>query len=89
MVTQWMAYIMIFLAVITAVALQFTNAPYGKHVSDKYGRKMNTRLAWLIQESPSFYIPILWMLSCGFATIDTSWANCIIVGGFLVHYFHR
>lgn len=59
-----MAYIMILSGIVFYVFLQFLPAPYGRYGSSKYGPLIPARFAWLIQEAPSFLIPLfvyLWM----------------------------
>lgn len=38
---------------LTALALLFLSAPYGRHARDGWGPTMDTRLAWVVMESPS------------------------------------
>lgn len=46
-------------AVLTALSLLFVSAPYGRHARRGWGPMMNTRLAWVVMESPS----ALWFLA--------------------------
>jgi 3-oxo-5-alpha-steroid 4-dehydrogenase 1 len=50
-------------AVLTALTLLFVSAPYGRHARRGWGPMMNTRLAWVVMESPS----VLWFLAVFFA----------------------
>ena len=46
-------------AALTAAALLFITAPYGRHGRGGWGPTMDTRLAWVVMESPS----VLWFLA--------------------------
>ena len=40
-------------SVVTALALLFLSAPYGRHARGGWGPTMETRLAWVVMESPA------------------------------------
>lgn len=46
-------------AALSAAALLFISAPYGRHGRGGWGPTMDTRLAWMVMESPS----VLWFLA--------------------------
>ena len=50
-------------AALTVPALLFISAPYGRHARGGWGPQMDTRLAWMVMESPS----VLWFLAVFFA----------------------
>jgi len=50
-------------AALTVPALLFISAPYGRHARGGWGGQMDTRLAWMVMESPS----VLWFTAVFFA----------------------
>jgi protein-S-isoprenylcysteine O-methyltransferase Ste14 len=44
------------LAVVTFIALQFINAPYGRHKRAGWGPSLSNRIGWLLMESPSVFL---------------------------------
>jgi hypothetical protein len=58
-VLDLMAYGMIAIGVVVYVALQLMPAPYGRYATSSVGPQVDSRLAWLVQECPSFFVPIL------------------------------
>uniref|UniRef100_H2ZL32 3-oxo-5-alpha-steroid 4-dehydrogenase n=1 Tax=Ciona savignyi TaxID=51511 RepID=H2ZL32_CIOSA len=59
---------------------------YGKHRKDSE-TSMDARLGWVVQECPSFFIPVYVVYSVGYQQINL--ANLIIIGAFAFHYFQR
>lgn len=78
-------------------ALMFFKAPYGKYSSDAhplYGPKMNGKLAWILQEAPSFLIAaFFWLLAAQDparrAAVTSLNANTVLMALYLFHYFNR
>ena len=62
-------------------------APYGRYTRDGWGLQVNGRLAWFVQEIPSFAVPVLFLFSN--APGLKNWANCILLSLFVIHYFQR
>lgn len=68
------------------VALLFVPAPYGRHDKGKAGPQINTRLGWVLMESPASLV---------FAYFFFSGANpfgsvpLVLFGLWQLHYFHR
>lgn len=86
------SYGMLISGFLAFLALLFIPAPYGKHgenASKAWGCKIPGRLAWILQEIPSLAVPIgIFFLNSMQVTI-LPWKNCLLVGGFLLHYFNR
>ncbi|KAJ8246154.1 hypothetical protein GJAV_G00264230 [Gymnothorax javanicus] len=62
--------------------------PYGRYATalSAHCIMIPARMAWLIQELPSFLVPValIWGSGSNFGT-----AHCLLSGTFCVHYFHR
>lgn len=71
------------------VMLQFTTAPYGRYNRSGWGALVPARLAWFLQELPSFVVPLFIVLGRyeDFHNMDIN--NKALIGCFLAHYFHR
>lgn len=73
-------------AIAAIVTLIWVTAPYGRHQRDGWGPKLNTRLAWVLMESPA---------SLGFAYFfftgpnHTQIAPLILFVLWQLHYAHR
>ncbi|KAG3112659.1 hypothetical protein PI124_g9269 [Phytophthora idaei] len=50
---SWLVKGVFALGVVTYVATTLITAPYGRHVRPGWGPTVNTRLGWVIMESPS------------------------------------
>lgn len=80
------SWAMIATGVLTAAALLFITAPYGRHARGGWGPKISSRTGWLLMESPA---------SLGFLTIyllgqhraDT--APLVLLALWQLHYVHR
>jgi 3-oxo-5-alpha-steroid 4-dehydrogenase 1 len=63
----WLVKGVFALGVVTYVATTFITAPYGRHVRSGWGPTVNTRLGWILMESPSaiwFAIVYFWGEHC-------------------------
>uniref|UniRef100_H3H5A8 3-oxo-5-alpha-steroid 4-dehydrogenase C-terminal domain-containing protein n=1 Tax=Phytophthora ramorum TaxID=164328 RepID=H3H5A8_PHYRM len=49
----WLVKGVFVLGVVTYIATSFITAPYGRHVRPGWGLTVNTRLGWVLMESPS------------------------------------
>lgn len=61
----WAAWLMIVTGVVTFVASLSTRAPYGRYSPEAgrlYGPPISARIAWMVQECPSFFVPLLCLL---------------------------
>eukprot|EP00898_Chlorokybus_atmophyticus_P006994 jgi/Chlat1/7296/Chrsp58S00541 len=64
-------------------------APYGRYVRDGWGYVMNGKLAWVLQEFPSFIIPLGLLLHERMNGRTLSPANTLLLYLFLLHYANR
>jgi len=83
----WMSYGMIVSGLLTFAVLLLIAAPYGRYSSSSWGRLIDSRYAWFMQELCSLLVPIvLWLCSSAAAT---KLPNKLLLGAFVLHYFHR
>jgi len=61
-------------------------APYGRHASRKWGKLINSRLAWIVMESPTLLLVLYFVLSNAASINYIAWFLTFI---FVAHYFHR
>ncbi|XP_076463544.1 3-oxo-5-alpha-steroid 4-dehydrogenase 1-like [Babylonia areolata] len=85
---DFIAYIMMISAASSVIALQFTSAPYGRYSRSNWGFLIPSRIAWFVQELPSFSVPILLILFTD-CPLSGQWKNQVAVGLYLLHYFQR
>lgn len=75
------------------VLLFFINAPYGRHVSKKFGRTMNPHLGWILMELPAFSLVLFFYIySLCTGAINDSRSPIVMLIFFVlweIHYFHR
>ena len=89
----WTPVIMIAVGVVVFILEAFggLRAAYGRYNTKNIG--FNVSLAWLIQESPAFFVPFFLMLLRRSFIIDSTKSqintNFILVCYFLLHYFNR
>lgn len=86
---QQIYYIILFSFLVLGAAvfiiLQFMAAPYGRYASKKWGPLINSRLGWIIQESPASIMMFVYFFAGRPATAAT--VALLIV--WQTHYFHR
>lgn len=63
-------------------------APYGRYSNNKYGFGVPVKIAWVIQECPSFFVPVL-LTYFGSKQKYGSITNQLCLGMFVMHYFQR
>lgn len=80
-----MCYGIVIYALLT---LAIPEAPYGRYSNYSFGFGVPVRLAWLIQESPSCVVPMLW-IAFGRHTAYKGIVNQLCLGMFIMHYFQR
>ncbi|KAA0149917.1 hypothetical protein FNF27_02595 [Cafeteria roenbergensis] len=89
-ILRYTSFGMIAAGVLAAVLLQWIDAPYGRYqvkASPLWGMAVDNRVAWLLQELPSFAFAV-W----GWYTADPEAfgaANRVLLGLYLLHYTHR
>lgn len=84
--------IMAVLAVIVFIALFKLNAGYGYLSNSNWGAKINNKLAWVLMESPTFFLMLYYTLHYAFTNVNPVNDNTILyimAGLFLFHYFQR
>lgn len=76
--------------VVSIISAFFITTPYGRYSREGWGFGVNARLAWLLQESPSFIVPfsLLW-LGDSRMLFRTLQPNMAVLSMFLIHYFRR
>jgi 3-oxo-5-alpha-steroid 4-dehydrogenase 1 len=79
-------YVMIGVAIIVFIALNFVDAGYGINFSHKWGKAINNKLAWFLMEFPIF-ISMLIIYLC--SDRRTELVPVIILIFFEIHYFQR
>lgn len=95
-----LAYLMMFFGACAFIALMFVPAPYGKHGAANswvpWGPPMPAKLAWILQELPSFAIPALYWLQAANSSdaakahrFTTFNATTALLAMFLIHYANR
>ncbi|KAJ8450357.1 hypothetical protein Cgig2_004814 [Carnegiea gigantea] len=70
----------------TLIALQFIQAPYGRHRRSGWGPTIPPWLAWFLMESPTVFFSLLIYSRGQFAL---SLQSLCLLSVFLLHYIHR
>ena len=74
----------------TGIVQLVISAPYGRHARGGYGFGVNVRLAWVLQECPSFVVPVFVAGYLGGDKITGTFnPNVVLLSMFLLHYFQR
>lgn len=74
------------LAVIVFIINVWIIAPYGRHASKKWGVLINSRVAWVLMESPVLLLVLYFVISNFDHANTVVW---LLVFLFTAHYFHR
>lgn len=84
---SWMSYAMIAVGAIVAISLIFGNmkANYGRYAIGNRLPALDARIAWVIQEMPSFFIPFFFFIRAA----DLKLMQFLPLAMFITHYFHR
>ena len=79
--------VLIFHSFFTGFTQLLMTAPYGRYARAGYGITLNARFTWLVQECPSFLVPLFVTAYLG----GNQWKapNLVLLSMFLLHYFHR
>lgn len=73
-------------AALALLALLLVDAPYGRHQRKGWGPQINTRLGWVIMESPASLV----FLYFYFTGAHPEWIACIVLALlWQLHYVHR
>ncbi|KAM9362512.1 3-oxo-5-alpha-steroid 4-dehydrogenase 2a [Symphorus nematophorus] len=64
-----------------------THTPYGRYAPPTRGRRCPARLAWFLQEVPSFVLPLLLLLQSEEPRAGPG--RTLLLCTFILHYFHR
>lgn len=75
-------------AIFSLLILPWIPAPYGRYSASKWGRTLDPKISWFIQEFPSVVVPICLLI---FTECPRSsfWPNKVLTALFLLHYIHR
>lgn len=94
---EFLEYYVPVIMIVTGLIVIFFEAGLG--IKAKYGRYssinsigLKAPIAWLIQESPAFLVPLALIIFRGLNLFDGLQqlnSNLVILGYFMIHYFHR
>ncbi|XP_077999172.1 3-oxo-5-alpha-steroid 4-dehydrogenase 1-like isoform X2 [Glandiceps talaboti] len=84
----YLALIMAGTAIIVCVLLQFLKSPYGRYGSSSWGFGIHPKVAWFLQELPSFAVPVTLIMYSTSNNVQST-TNRLLLGMFLLHYFQR
>eukprot|EP00127_Corallochytrium_limacisporum_P004917 Clim_evm61s191 gene=Clim_evmTU61s191 len=78
---------MILTALLVQVLLNYFEAPYGRYTQPGriWGFGVPARLAWLLQEAPALFIPLIVVSTVEFSSVLDKWPLIL----FIFHYIHR
>ena len=86
------AWLMICVGLVSCITSFFMTTPYGRYSRYTWGFGVHARLAWLLQECPSFLVPfIMFLISDGIQqlkSLDLT-PNVFLSLMFMLHYFRR
>ncbi|XP_065062087.1 3-oxo-5-alpha-steroid 4-dehydrogenase 1-like [Rhopilema esculentum] len=86
-----LCYIMFMVGVIVFAILSFIPAVYGRYAGPKswFGLGVNANVAWFFQESPSFFIPVVFWLLEFWRTGTLDLTQTALASMFVFHYWQR
>ena len=79
-------FLWLFISMIAFTVLLFKTAPYGRYSLSSWGPSISSRLGWIIMESPTVYLMILFMI---FFSDSIGIIESVFVIIWMIHYFHR
>lgn len=71
------------------ILLYGITAPYGRYARSGWGIFVNGKIAWFIQEIPSFAIPVMFLVLDQHAPRFNVMPNMFLFMLFSIHYFQR
>lgn len=72
-------------ALIAFISLIFINAPYGRHISKKWGILIPNKSGWILMELPALLLcPLIYLLGRNYNIVAG-----LFVSLWLIHYVHR
>ncbi len=74
------------ISIIAFLVLLFKSAPYGRYSMSSWGPSMSSRLGWILMESPTVYLMLLFMY---FFSSSLGVVEIIFTVIWMVHYVHR
>ncbi len=74
------------ISIIAFIVLLFKSAPYGRHSMSSWGPSIPSRLGWILMESPTVYLMLLFMY---FFRSSLGVVEIIFIVIWMVHYVHR
>lgn len=74
------------LAAVTFAALQWTVAPYGRHVRGGWGPQIPSVTGWVVMELPAVVVPLTCFALSERRDNPVLW---VFLGAWLLHYVHR
>ena len=82
--------VLIGMGIPVCIILLFLPAWYGRYASTHkhYFGSIPAKVAWILQECPSFLIPFLWILIYP-AEAKTNYVNVICLAFYMFHYLYR
>ena len=86
-----LCYIMFMVGVIVFAILSFIPAVYGRYAGPKswFGFGVNANVSWFFQESPSFFIPVVFWLLEFWRTGTLDLTQTALASMFVFHYWQR
>lgn len=85
---EYVSFIVLIWGGLLLISLFQVTAPYGRYSRPGWGIFVPTKFAWVVQEFPSFCVPILLALYTDCVKVNNK-INLFAVGLFLFHYFQR
>lgn len=86
MVSNSAVWVMFALAGVTALAVSWIVAPYGRHARPGWGPTVPAKWGWVVMESPAVFALLGFFSTGQDPTQPGAWA---LVGLWLLHYLHR
>ncbi|KAM4027070.1 3-oxo-5-alpha-steroid 4-dehydrogenase 1 [Anomaloglossus baeobatrachus] len=76
---------MVLMGALSFLLLRFIQVPYGRYSSSTFGPPVPVRVAWFVQELPSFAVPVYHLI----VYTETAGASLVLLGAFICHYAQR